>query len=494
MRFILLASALNLMSAFGWAQIDDADSSSTTSLALADGTETQIVDVNVAMDGQAFHEYWNGIFDELFAFADVDQSGTITDDEVHLLPSPRAMRLVLGSGFTPPVANLHSVREFVDDAKGVCTREDVRRGYRAAGVGCVQIGRGELPHTDALTKAFVDALDDDRSGGLSQQELSMAELSLRKLDTNDDELISAVELVPNQIYPGCAGTNPVDLPANHERSAIQTGMGCWIAQLPPAGATRAAFLRQLQNATKTNRGTTDPLSWTHRSWNISLSEMNGNKSLAVPCNADLRYETWSVPGPLPKLFHEFAQRITEATAAQRQAETSVVAIKEATDGERNDEFAWLIPMVDRDFSGDASADEIATWLKIQGKIAHGQLLISVLTGGGLFERLDQNHDAGLSVRELRNAWNVLRAASCTTGNHVDCERMPSLIMMIASRGYPAQITKPNPNKFEWFHLMDRNSDGDISRREFTEATEYFTQLDRDHDDLISANEAEMAQD
>jgi len=42
----------------------------------------------------------------------------------------------------------------------------------------------------------------------------------------------------------------------------------------------------------------------------------------------------------------------------------------------------------------------------------------------------------------------------------------------------------------WFQLMDRNQDGDVSRREFPGTTEQFSQLDLDQDGLMSVEEAE----
>ena len=40
--------------------------------------------------------------------------------------------------------------------------------------------------------------------------------------------------------------------------------------------------------------------------------------------------------------------------------------------------------------------------------------------------------------------------------------------------------------------MDRNRDGDVSRREFLGTREQFDRLDRDHDGLIAPAEAEAA--
>jgi hypothetical protein len=46
----------------------------------------------------------------------------------------------------------------------------------------------------------------------------------------------------------------------------------------------------------------------------------------------------------------------------------------------------------------------------------------------------------------------------------------------------------------WFRKMDRNHDGDVSRREFLGTDEEFRRLDADGDGLISAAEASRADD
>ena len=41
----------------------------------------------------------------------------------------------------------------------------------------------------------------------------------------------------------------------------------------------------------------------------------------------------------------------------------------------------------------------------------------------------------------------------------------------------------------WFQKMDRNGDGDLSRREFLGSSDIFRAMDRDGDELVSPLEA-----
>jgi hypothetical protein len=45
---------------------------------------------------------------------------------------------------------------------------------------------------------------------------------------------------------------------------------------------------------------------------------------------------------------------------------------------------------------------------------------------------------------------------------------------------------------DWFQKMDRNHDGDVSRREFLGPRDQFNRLDRDKDGLIDPDEARAA--
>ncbi len=466
------------------AQDEPADRRATTSLAFIKPNVAQVVDIDASIDNMAFDAYWDKAFDAVFAFADVDENGALDDKEIRLAPSARAVRLALGNGFAPPVASIQSVNDVLEDASQKCTAEMLKQYYRRHRAGGVQVGFGKLPHAAALAQALVQALDHDKNGAVSRSELLSAESSLRKLDANDDELIGAGELLPNCIYPGCAGTNEASESMVAELSS-DTNSRLVLGRLPAETKDREGLLHQGRERIEAKQSAAEAASPPDiANWKISISEQLSAAPLSLGTSGRVHCEAWSVAGTLSGLYEQLRQRVAGAEAAQ-----PVASAPEGGSPRRENDLAWLISMVDRNQDGKASPEEIAAWLEIQRLLNRGQLLVSVIYGGSLFEILDVNHDAGLSPREVRNAWSVLEAAGCTSGENVCLVKASTVVMMIASQGYPASFARTTTADIEWFRKMDRNSDGDISRREFSGALKVFSKLDLDHDGLISPDEA-----
>ena len=122
------------------------------------------------------------------------------------------------------------------------------------------------------------------------------------------------------------------------------------------------------------------------------------------------------------------------------------------------------------------------------------MVLTILDHGrGLFELLDADRDGVLSVRELRSAWRRLAAAGCLQEGALDRSLLPRQLRCVVSRGRPSGGRTPPTRGPAWFRAMDRNGDGDVSRREFLGSDEEFRRLDADGDGLISAEEAERAE-
>jgi Ca2+-binding EF-hand superfamily protein len=168
----------------------------------------------------------------------------------------------------------------------------------------------------------------------------------------------------------------------------------------------------------------------------------------------------------------------------------------------------LFDLADCDGDDKLTAKEVTAYLEMNSKATGATVTLSFeTTGRGLFEMLDGDGDGRLSVRELRSVWSRLRGNDRDGDSKVTRQELPREYQfavsrgasvyrqrggMIASRptrGVRAREAEKGP---VWFRKMDRNHDGDVSRREFLGPREVFARIDADGDGLIDAEEAEKA--
>jgi Ca2+-binding EF-hand superfamily protein len=161
--------------------------------------------------------------------------------------------------------------------------------------------------------------------------------------------------------------------------------------------------------------------------------------------------------------------------------------------------SWL-RLADRDGDGKLSEKEFSAFADLQGKLRGGVTFLRVVDEGqSLFRLLDADRDGRLGPRELRSAWSRLSRRIPGQKGVVTRAMLPRHFRLTLRQGQafaePAGFPMPSPPRIPtrgplWFRKMDRNGDGDVSRREWLGTEEEFRKIDRDGDGLISAAEAE----
>src|SRR5262249_49478603 len=98
---------------------------------------------------------------------------------------------------------------------------------------------------------------------------------------------------------------------------------------------------------------------------------------------------------------------------------------------------------------------------------------------------DRDGDGKIDKGEIPRQFQILINQGPMNANN-------GVVPMVALDGN-VRATTPVPTAGPlWFRKMDRNGDGDVSRREFLGTRADFDRIDTDHDGLISLEEAEKA--
>jgi len=427
---------------------------------LAVGGSAVRVRVRVAVDGKPAGATWATATDRLFRFLDRDGDGHLSPSEAERLPTPFDLRRMLWGVFDPPVAVGAGWRAADAGRDERLAPAEVFAYYRDARLG-VQVGLGVGPGAADLTAALVKALDRDRDGKVSPADLRTAEATLAPKDVNEDELIAPSELVAGLIYPGATGaTRLAPVVAAPERG------GVWL----PASRAATAPDRTWAVAFTTDGPT--------------LAAGEAGELVTGGVRLSLRVDA----GKLGDLFAPAREKALGRFAALAGKE----GLSAGQPAVRNDPAVQrLAAFADRDGDGRLTRPELDAWFAVAEAFLAGQILVTALDlGPGLFELLDADGDGGLSPRELRTAAARLEKAGHMRDGVLDPATLPRTVRLTVSRGHPrAALPRPERLGPEWFRAMDRNGDGDVSRREFAGPAAAFDKLDADGDGLLAPVEA-----
>jgi Ca2+-binding EF-hand superfamily protein len=309
---------------------------------------------------------------------------------------------------------------------------------------------------------------------LSRKDIGLDEAAFKALDADGDGVLDTEELARY-------GKQPPDLVLN-----VRMGQD--------RGVTIADTKAPLADKVKQGRGAND--------LRLELGAARLDLSSLAAANAD------NGPFGLPPAKQQL-QRLFKSLDGDNKGYLVMNDVKD------NPIFKSAFRLMDREGTGKVYEKDLLAYLESFEKLQAGaqkccaSLGISS-EGKGLFELIDVNGDGRLSLREMRNAVRLLGELDKDGDGCLSRSEIPrtatagfrmgpsgggaqnfrkAIAIAPGGFGQPRQ-PMPAPRGPAWFIKMDRNGDGDVSRKEFLGTDEQFKEIDTDGDGLISLEEAE----
>jgi Ca2+-binding EF-hand superfamily protein len=526
-----------------------------------------VVRLDIRVDRKPLHVIWDEFIDYLFKYADVDGDGVLSRQEAESAPDPNSLRgyAALVGGFGG--GGGFSFSQMDRNGDGKVTRQEFADYFRAnlppfqLNVGTPTNGMGRFnrfakaePSTADLNKALFRLLDANKDGKLSRAELAAAPAVFRKIDLDEDEIITHRELVPDftplsglfgAVYSSNSGKNqapeqPVVFLASSMKSPREIARTLLTRYGGPTGKKAlsreefaldpAAFAR----LDRDGNGKLDaeelaryPLTTPDVNVVLRLGE-RGEKEPAVEVVGKAPSGGMTVRAAQDTLVLLFGkERLAVRLGASKSRSQLGAFIRQiatsqfqAADRDNNgyiDEkeamqsnFGPLFKKLDRNGTGKVYEKDFLAYLDTveeqQARATGSTVTLQFADGGhSLMDLFDSDRDGKLSLREIQAMPRVLDELALAKGELGEADIPHSYLFKLdqgssgggldpfsalETLGVDQGPPPPTGKGPLWFQKMDKNRDGDVSRAEFLGSDELFRRIDTNGDGLISVAEAE----
>ncbi len=509
--------------------------------------EARLVRVRVYLKaaGQPLTQRWTDQLRKYFDFLDRDGDGVLNRHEAEFALSNAGVRQMLRTGYAYQRPD-DAARTFLEidlDRDEKLSFDEFAHFYAPSAGQIVDAipGQSRDPFADQLTDELFKKFDTNKDGKLSRAELTAVEELIASLDSDEDECLSIVEVVPaaNQGFVSTTPVTPNPVPVGPQPmlafkpgaapdsildtiySRYDKDKNLRISRAEnPFGDEVFKFLDKNGNG---ELSVTELIAWKDAAPDLEVELTLGlkpseNSIKLLPTRPVPAGLAFRVTGEGVGLLQVGTQTIQFSSYAPTgvYAQIAVPSFLNFFDNGRGyltekdiagpqfQAFRVLFDMIDRDADGKMTRKEFDAFFALQAGFTRLPLaLVYSAQTPNLFQVIDANGDGRLSVREVRDAWSRLIALEPTSKDFVTRAALQPQGAIRFGRTNEASAMQANafntrpvrvPNRGPlWFQKFDRNGDGEVSRAEFPGTTAEFDRLDTNKDGLISMEEAQAAE-
>lgn len=424
-------------------------------------------------NGRPYPTAWNDYMGKLYAHLDRNGDGALDKAEAERAPDLQFLQFHLQGSIGLPYRGLAGQMGQLDtDKDGKVSREEFAAFYRRGGMTSLQLDfNSNRAGTDAVTNTLYKRLDTNKDGKLSSQEMARLPAALERLDLDENELLTAAELMPGgdnnngfffvgRAYGGNQGPSAdkgfMEVKADNLESVIRQVLTHYDKDKNGTLSRAESGLdKSLFDALDGNRdGQLDAKEFAgffRRASDLELIVRMGKlqenegavasflRKTGLPALQAIRVEVFN-PSKRAMPLQDKVKRsnasavgftlgdarihltISEenfipTTSFPRQffeqqfrmADSAKKGVVDRKQAMTAQFLSQIFDLVDRDGDGKVTEKELKAYLDLQSEGAGCRLQATIADEGrSLFDVLDENGDGNLSLREMRTSWTRMK--------------------------------------------------------------------------------------